>query len=1327
MTNTRLNPFHPMLRPTPTLRSDSRSPTRSPERKPTTSYQTIDPLLSNLSPESTLEALTSTNAVPTNEKDSYDILSNSISQVSPGERALGIRAAIAAQRLGWWYKEIQTWEWPAQGDAQLGKGFIPSISDESGSSSRVDAGTEYYGSLPAQVVKQYEKRIEEIRDGMESLDVEELKEHVLSAHIPSWSRPSSSNSSMSTPPPLSYVQLSDFTAVVTATILRALPLLSRLNGLLSTWDVRLLVLRQIPGLLRGLRSTRAELDSSLNSLKSTNQPDEHDSLYSAQNFRAKKAELESMVLSVGRRMDRILDGLEGREDSLPESWIDDLEAIESDFGTWVMDAERRTAENEWNRMKESEQEKTRRHATRDTDRSPVISENPEQSSVNRPDTVRLNAWSTPMETIDEEPGCVPDPASSYDKKNLPIESSTINSVEAAASPNEPAETRPLPKPLLPAQFDEHNTDLVKEAIVPSESIASIPSPERPSYSEEQRLAEKPPATYDEESPSRSRQNVPPPALGGQSEETPLPIISGAKEEGKDDLASQTVDSEQNSSQIRPDSAHVYFHGGEKIHLDSSNGGFDESNALQISPGVMERGVEIGPDNQSSEDKNESSEDSKPGSGEHGTNHAVQAAQTTEEESTPLACAAAEAGTDKGPDSFGSVNPGQLPSTVSMKMSAASPEESPPSNVYDKQSGLSSIPNRREDNSPPVKHTLESPIKLSKTRQGHPSPGKDRKKYRRRRTSNISADSSDYPSLVSSPEIRETCRASSNGTPFLKTPPHFQTDYKQERLGSDHADHSLREDRLFHLDNQKGSPRTPFAHNRAVSLPLQRFINERLELNYNDQAAVEGNSSSGRRSSVTSVDGRFRGKAASTREDSTTLPNSGQCRPSRRTGVPCKDEQPRCPTVGGMPNASEHNKKAYLKNSAHHDLHQKQPSFLDTVRSNERPVTQIGVNASRLHKSHAQLMGDGSGDSATDKAGSRSSTPVRQSRKPKDVLDEKISSILSTLPGGGIHLVSPADQELDSSSGTSSLLPAKERIHSVSPQIPSRDSPLAPSITLTPALSRRRRSYSHGPEESSVKVYHLYRGGKSVPTKLFVRTIGEGGGRVMVRVGGGWADLGEYLREYAIHHGRRSATETPRVEVQGLTPNNSPGYSSASERHPPRPPSVISSRPASSISVRKKRRPSNVSDMGDIRATNGGEALDTSFSPFSGFSHRRLSVSSSTSVGAASSASEAFHRSFTPSTSIPSLNSSTPLGLAGPKPRSRQVSMSPESEAWVEDVLGKARRSSSLNPHKFGMGVAEQGSPAARTPTLSKARSIGDIGSVGRNKRVVLRGLGDRRH
>lgn len=48
---------------------------------------------------------------------------------------------------------------------------------------------------------------------------------------------------------------------------------------------------------------------------------------------------------------------------------------------------------------------------------------------------------------------------------------------------------------------------------------------------------------------------------------------------------------------------------------------------------------------------------------------------------------------------------------------------------------------------------------------------------------------------------------------------------------------------------------------------------------------------------------------------------------------------------------------------------------------------------------------------------------------------------------------------------------------------------------------------------------------------------------MVRVGGGWADLGEYLREYVIHHGRRKVSETPRVEVQGIKTRSSPSYAS----------------------------------------------------------------------------------------------------------------------------------------------------------------------------------------
>jgi hypothetical protein len=232
--------------------------------------------------------------------------------------------------------------------------------------------------------------------------------------------------------------------------------------------------------------------------------------------------------------------------------------------------------------------------------------------------------------------------------------------------------------------------------------------------------------------------------------------------------------------------------------------------------------------------------------------------------------------------------------------------------------------------------------------------------------------------------------------------------------------------------------------------------------------------------------------------------------------------------------------------------------------------------------------------------------------------------------------------------------------------------------------------------------------------------------VMVRVGGGWADLAEYLREYAIHHGRRHVSETPRVEVEGLSSRESPSYSppgsrvpSGSGRHvPARPRSVLSNRPASSLAVRKTRRSSNVSDFADFRNSSAGDALNVSFSPMSSaFPGRRLSVSSNISVGAMSSVSEMRHGSPSANGASPAM----PLGLAGPKPRAKHATISPESEAWVEDVLGQARRSSSLRPFKLGIPPPETESEG-NTPTLPKSRSISDIGKAGSSKRVALRGL-----
>ena len=92
----------------------------------------------------------------------------------------------------------------------------------------------------------------------------------------------------------------------------------------------------------------------------------------------------------------------------------------------------------------------------------------------------------------------------------------------------------------------------------------------------------------------------------------------------------------------------------------------------------------------------------------------------------------------------------------------------------------------------------------------------------------------------------------------------------------------------------------------------------------------------------------------------------------------------------------------------------------------------------------------------------------------------------------------------------------------------------PSFTLSPAYGKGTSRPRHQNGSPEIKLYHLSRSTGEAPVKLFVRLVGENGERAMVRVGGGWADLGEYLREYASHHGCRSAVDPGKVEVQDFT-------------------------------------------------------------------------------------------------------------------------------------------------------------------------------------------------
>ncbi|KAI1347921.1 hypothetical protein F5Y01DRAFT_307142 [Xylaria sp. FL0043] len=234
----------------------------------------------------------------------------------------------------------------------------------------------------------------------------------------------------------------------------------------------------------------------------------------------------------------------------------------------------------------------------------------------------------------------------------------------------------------------------------------------------------------------------------------------------------------------------------------------------------------------------------------------------------------------------------------------------------------------------------------------------------------------------------------------------------------------------------------------------------------------------------------------------------------------------------------------------------------------------------------------------------------------------------------------------------------------------------PSFMLAPVRDARPRSMS----SQGIRLYHLSRSGE-VPIKLFIRCVGEQNERVMVRVGGGWSDLGEYLRDYAIHHGSRSKGEG-KVQVTDAPPvaNKRIGSSPSS-----RPGSALDS-PMTPLTVRKTRK-----NLGEE-----GVPKENANTP----------------------ASEASVRSRA-SSHVDWDEEDSSLGLAGPKAVKRRE-ISDESRAWIESVKQKVRLAS-------GERIAHSASSEhLRSPQPSQMRGqqkkipddrFGEMGKVGSTKRL----------
>jgi hypothetical protein len=302
--------------------------------------------LRDLSPETTLRAFTQRPMPFDTRRDEYKIFS-CIETLTAAERDLGSRVAKAAQRLKIWCAEIEQWGWSGSFEQpspetreQRRKSIELRIREHVAESdvANVMPPLEYWGSMLSVEVEQHEARLDDIADEMLKLDVEELKEHVLDMHPAGRSRPTSAGYEANRQ---HYKVMDDFSFLITQTLLSALPHHAQLKTRLSTWTARVSILREAP------RYT-GELDTAQEAMRlgwDAIEPPADTSDAAFEQWK-KAVDTISLVLhqkvsDLGRRLDSMLDTLEGQEDCLPETWIDVFETTEADYGRWKHESRRR--------------------------------------------------------------------------------------------------------------------------------------------------------------------------------------------------------------------------------------------------------------------------------------------------------------------------------------------------------------------------------------------------------------------------------------------------------------------------------------------------------------------------------------------------------------------------------------------------------------------------------------------------------------------------------------------------------------------------------------------------------------------------------------------------------------------------------------------------------------------------------------------------------------------------------------------------------------------------------------------------------------------------
>lgn len=1139
-----------------------------------------DNLLSDLTPTTTFKSITS----PSGQ------LKASIEAASQNDRAFGIRAAATSKKIQEWIVELSGWSWSKK-DGPTGFELSPEGNTDEASPERErdqiyqeDMNTNFNTMSNNQTARlsSYEARINDIQSELDNLNVDEIKRHVLDTHLTVRSRPSSScsNARLSSITTISYNNMDDFTAMVTAVVLQTLPNLSKLMRLLDIWRIRIFILQSIPKLMLDFEEAETALKSGWNAIGKSSRIHETGNFrqpLSRETFDLIRCILRDKISKIGKNLDFMLDTLEGRPETLPGSWILRMEILERGYGEWVVVGDRKITEGEWNEYEISRSKITDREKLEENKKQIVIAQEEKSFSchiLGAQDGVKNH----PQIKISADAPLARPSSCTLDPKVVSPSIITGNEISHEILDTNNVELREIS---IGSEICDKTDDINQPTsyllqTLPIKEIGAAPDEEKSSVSQQDDVSEIAPnvnlSATSEENLQYSSSDQYSSKLDSENSESKIDLIN---DRDVPQLNSNESGTSLNCKQLcQTTTPPAKF--SEQVNLYTMT---------ECIPNIVESGV-------TELSKNCSTYRAKSPKKYNLNITTGSTKPISSSNSSPSLPIRENSDEDEAFTKISTPVPSNYCSSSKLAIKANICDDSKfrkspiTSDFEEVMTNWARINQKSLEASQNYRHSPITNSTINGMPTGSPLPSASAVFY--------GAAGAEYSlqfpldgstcytyntlfisSIHSGLDISTVCEISTmdrvleldRGLPgiYLVKPPQpvISIRYRGGKISSHKCSSNLDvQCPSENLIDKQTVPKNSSSEFTLNSLTLQGLSNCAIHTLVTGKMSPVPEETHLKTPKPTQLDGTceacdsidtdtqhsvlnfgkhiFKSNKFLNRTRNLHVSSSNPCQHFTCSEEPISTKSMLNETA--QPSEISQEPKN-IKDESNFDseiksliiTHTEQPSSLyDTSPPNsplmraQRPrAVSFGPDRSAASTvSEAPTFANL--DLSTDRA-----TPTRICKLNTDEkIQQQISSLLESIPAR-IML----DTESNSSRFNSEvLLPRKTRKSTILSSrsisnlnnTSSHARSTTPSFTLAPAYAKGNSRPRHQNSNSEIRVYHLSRSDGGIPIKLLVRLVGERGERVMVRVGGGWADLGEYLKEYASHHGRRNVTDTVKI-------------------------------------------------------------------------------------------------------------------------------------------------------------------------------------------------------